>query len=70
MTDHVMPFMDGHAITGVLRKIRPDIRIILTSGSEKEVEGVLGGYDIDGFLPKPFTTEKLLTIIHEVLVRK
>ena len=70
MTDHAMPFMDGHAITGVLRKIRPDIRIILTSGSEKEVEGVLGGYDIDGFLPKPFTTEKLLTIIHEVLVRK
>ena len=70
ITDYSMPFMDGQAIIGVLRKIRPDIRIIMTSGSEKEVEGVLGEYDIDGFLPKPFTTEQLLTTIHEVLVAK
>jgi CheY-like chemotaxis protein len=51
----------------MLRKIRPDIRIVLTSGSEKEVEDLMEKSDVDGFVSKPFTTDKLLTIIHEVL---
>ncbi len=69
MTDHAMPFMDGHAIIALLRKIRPDIRIILTSGSEKDVEDHREKSGTDGFIPKPFTTEQLLKTIHDVLTR-
>jgi CheY-like chemotaxis protein len=69
MTDHSMAFMDGHAIIALLRKIRPDIKVILTSGSEKEVQDVGDLSDTNGFIPKPFTTEKLLNIIHDVLTK-
>ena len=70
ITDHAMPFMDGQAMITALRKIRPDVKIIVTSGSEKEVESLLQNFKTDGFIPKPFTTEKLLTITYQVLAKK
>jgi PAS domain S-box-containing protein len=69
ITDHAMPFMDGNAIIALLRKIRPDIKVILTSGSEEGMEGPGDDSGADGFVPKPFTTEKLLNIIHDVLTK-
>jgi CheY-like chemotaxis protein len=72
LTDQSMPFMDGRAIIAMLRKIRPDIKIILTSGFEaggEDLSGTSKTDEIDGFIPKPFTTEKLLAIIHEVLAK-
>ena len=70
ITDHAMPFMDGQAMITALRKIRPDVKIVVTSGSEKEVESLLQNFKTDGFIPKPFTTEKLLTITYQVLAKK
>lgn len=67
ITDHALPFVGGEAIMAALRKIRPDIKIILTSGSEKEVEETLRTAKPDGFIAKPFTTEQLLKMAHEVL---
>jgi CheY-like chemotaxis protein len=53
-----------------LRKIRPDIKIIVASGSEKEVGKELKDIKTEGFIPKPFTTENLLVVAHEVLAKK
>jgi DNA-binding response OmpR family regulator len=65
-----MPFMDGFATIKALRKIKPSLKIIIATGSkqEKAVDG--RGLNADAFISKPFTTEKLLTTVHEVLVQK
>jgi CheY-like chemotaxis protein len=68
ITDHVLPVMGGKAIIAALRKIWPDVKIIVTSGSEKEVQEALQGIQTDGFIGKPFTTEELLKIAHDVLM--
>jgi PAS domain S-box-containing protein len=70
VTDIEMPFMDGFATIKALRKINPNLKIIVATGSkqEKAVDG--RGLKTDAFIYKPFTTEKLLTTVHEVLVRK
>lgn len=65
--DHSLPLFGGSAIITALRKVRPDVKIILTSGSEKEAEETLKSCSIDGFLAKPFTTEQLLQKAHAVL---
>ena len=67
ITDLAMPFMDGRAAIQALRKIRPDVKIIVASGSEKEVEDLQKHVKTDAFIPKPFTNENLLETIYKVL---
>jgi PAS domain S-box-containing protein len=70
ITDHAMPFMDGKTMIAILRRTRPDIPIIVSSGLEKEGAEMQQFSVADGFLPKPFTTDRLLTITHDVLAEK
>jgi CheY-like chemotaxis protein len=70
ITDYAMPFMDGKAMIAALRKIRPEVRIIVASGSEDEATDILKNFKTDGFVSKPFTTEKLLTAAHGALAKK
>ncbi|HKW30352.1 MAG TPA: PAS domain S-box protein [Verrucomicrobiae bacterium] len=67
ITDLAMPFMDGRAAIQALRKIRSNVKIIVASGSEKEVEDLRKDVQTDAFIPKPFTNEILLKAIHLVL---
>jgi PAS domain S-box-containing protein len=67
ITDLAMPFMDGRAAIEALRKIRPDVKIIVASGSEKQVENLRKNVKVDAFVPKPFTNDRLLEIVHTVL---
>ncbi len=66
--DKSMPFMDGAATINALRKIRPDVKVITTSGHDlhrrTDTDIQLRVADV---LEKPFTVEKLLTTIHAVL---
>jgi PAS domain S-box-containing protein len=67
ITDMAMPYMNGEATTRALRKIKPDQKIIISSGLTSSQEGNIKELKINEFLPKPFTSEKLLTMIHTVL---
>ena len=67
ITDLAMPFMDGRAVIQALRKIRPDVKIIVASGSEREVEDLRKQIRTDAFISKPFTNENLLNTVHQVL---
>ena len=65
-----MPFMDSHAVIESLRKIRPDIKIIVASASEEDALKLSLNYKTQGFVPKPFTTEELVSIVHRALAAK
>jgi DNA-binding NtrC family response regulator len=59
--DMMMPRMNGHDTFYALRGIKPDLKIILTSGflDEKEFKGILNEPNI-AFVQKPFTDKELL----------
>jgi CheY-like chemotaxis protein len=71
LTDMLMPFMDGPATIRALQKMNPHVKIIAASGlpaSHKAGENSLKGIKI--FLNKPYTAEKLLKALAEVLKKK
>ena len=72
ITDTGMPFMDGHATSIALKKINPALKIVMASGGapDKSAKEIPADVEIAAFAPKPYTVEKLLTIVHEVLQRK
>ena len=68
LTDVVMPFMDGPATIRALLKMNPAVKIIAASGlpaSQRSGEDSLQG--VQAFLNKPYTAEKLLKALAEVL---
>ena len=68
LTDLMMPLMDGAATIRVLRKLDPALKIIAASGlmtSEQTAE--LQTLNVNAALTKPFTAEKLLTTLRDVL---
>ena len=68
LTDMVMPFMDGPAMIRALQRMNPHVRIIAASGlgtTQRAGEGALEGVSV--FLTKPYTAEKLLKTLAQVL---
>jgi PAS domain S-box-containing protein len=68
LTDMVMPFMDGSATIRALQRMDPKVRIIAASGlgaGQRAGEGALEGVSV--FLNKPYTAEKLLNTLANVL---
>ncbi|HEU4870935.1 MAG TPA: ATP-binding protein [Pyrinomonadaceae bacterium] len=68
LTDMVMPFMDGTATIRALQRMNPNVRIIAASGlgaAQRGGEGALEGVSV--FLNKPYTAEKLLKTLADVL---
>ncbi len=70
LMDMMMPVMDGHASIRAICKINPKVKIIAVSGlAEKDrLKDVVE--NTDAFLPKPYTAERLLRTIHEVISAK
>jgi len=65
LMDMMMPVMDGSVSIQELRKVNPEVRIIAVSGlTEKDKKAKAD--DIQAFLTKPYTAEKLLNTIHEI----
>jgi two-component system cell cycle sensor histidine kinase/response regulator CckA len=68
ITDVMMPVMDGTAAILVLQKINPNVKIITASGLATKGQLVtLAGSHVQAFLTKPYTAEKLLNLLTEVL---
>lgn len=68
LTDMVMPFMDGPATIRALQRMNSKVRIIAASGlgaGQRAGEGALEGVSV--FLNKPYTAEKLLKALAQVL---
>ena len=70
MLDLTMPHMDGAQALGELRRINPDIRVILASGySEEDVAARFAGKRLSGVLQKPYSLNKLRELLMKVTDR-
>jgi PAS domain S-box-containing protein len=68
LTDMMMPVMDGAATVHALRTLRPDLRVIATSGLDaSDHEGRTAAVGVDRVLAKPFSTATLLHAVRSVL---
>ena len=70
LTDVVMPVMNGKQLADELSLIRPDIRVVFTSGYTDDFIFRNGILETGvAFLRKPFSTEALIKKVREVLDR-
>jgi len=68
LLDMTMPGMDGEATFRELRKVRPDVRVILSSGyGETHASERFTGLGLAGFIQKPYVHEKLIAKLTRVL---
>jgi len=68
LLDLTMPRMDGAATVAELRKVRPEIPIILMSGyTEQDAVSQFGNTDLTGFIQKPIQQEQLQAIVQRAL---
>ena len=75
ITDLVMPKMDGVDFVKQLRKIKPDLPVIVVSGSTRNI---MQRYGIDSIqvpganasLPKPFKSVDLIEQVRQLLVAR
>jgi CheY-like chemotaxis protein len=65
MLDLSMPEMTGRQVLAELARIRPDIRVLLSSGYSQA--DVPTGANVAGFLNKPFRFEELLRTIRAAM---
>jgi PAS domain S-box-containing protein len=61
LLDVVMPVMGGEEALGHIKRIRPDVPVVISSG-HNEVESIerFAQADVDGILTKPFTARQLV----------
>jgi len=68
LLDLTMPMMNGEDVLGVLREIRPNLPVILSSGfSEVEAVQRFADSGIAGFLQKPYTATTLARKLKQAL---
>nr|MBK7064506.1 PAS domain S-box protein [Deltaproteobacteria bacterium] len=68
LLDVTMPRMGGEETFIELRRIRSDVRVLLSSGySEQEAMSRFAGMGLAGFVEKPFCPQSLLDKLHAVL---
>jgi CheY-like chemotaxis protein len=64
----MMPVMEGPALIQLLKKLKPDIRIVAASGLNAHHDALKStSYGVTRFLAKPFSAETLLTTLSEAL---
>jgi PAS domain S-box-containing protein len=68
LLDGTMRQPDGDAVFRELRRLRPDVRVILMSGyNEQGLAGSAIGPELAGFLQKPFHAAELLATVRRAL---
>ena len=69
--DLSMPKMSGIEVFRTLRFIRPDVRVLLTSGysSDQSTSAELAAEGLAGFIQKPYSTQSLFREVGSALKR-
>jgi len=68
LLDLTMPRMDGEQTFRELRRLKPDLRVVISSGySEQEVTGKFIGEGVAGFINKPYKYAEVSKKLQEIL---
>jgi CheY-like chemotaxis protein len=68
LLDLTMPELSGEEVFDEIRRIKPDARVILSSGfSEQEATSQFAGKHLLAFLQKPYKTSALLAKLREAM---
>ena len=66
--DFFLPVMDGDAVFDELRTLNPEVAVVLSSGfAEQSKLGSMLAAGLKGFIPKPYTAEKLLEQVRSTI---
>jgi len=66
--DFFLPVMDGDAVFDELRALNPNVSVVLSSGfAEQSKLGNMLAQGLKGFIPKPYTSEKLLSQVRSTI---
>jgi CheY-like chemotaxis protein len=66
--DFFLPVMDGDAVFEELKAINPAVNVVLSSGfAEQNKIGAMLAQGLRGFIPKPYTPEKLLEQVQSTI---
>src|SRR5438876_1051463 len=66
--DFFLPVMDGDAVFDELRALNRDVVVVLSSGfAEQSKLGAMLAQGLKGFIPKPYTAEKLLEQVRSTI---
>jgi CheY-like chemotaxis protein len=66
--DYYMPQMDGGKTFEWLRKLKPDVKVIICSGADElRLRQIQAQYKIDGYLHKPFRIPEALAMIKRIM---
>lgn len=60
LLDMTMPHMDGEETFQRLRRIDPEVRVLLTSGYSEQDTERFAGKGLSGFIQKPYRPQELL----------
>ncbi|MFC1508486.1 PAS domain S-box protein [Candidatus Omnitrophota bacterium] len=68
LLDMTMPHMDGKEAFSEMKRIKPDVSVILSSGyNEQEATSYFAGKGLAGFIQKPYQLDKLIAILSKAL---
>jgi PAS domain S-box-containing protein len=68
--DWSMPGMNGNETLPHLRRVKPDVQVVVSSGyGEAETLRLFEGQPVSGFIQKPYTSQRLGEMIQEVLAK-
>jgi CheY-like chemotaxis protein len=67
LTDVIMPEMPGHRLAERLQILRPDVKVLYMSGYPNTGSDAAVAVSAANFIQKPFTKEKLLRRVREIL---
>ena len=71
ITDQTMPHLTGEALAGEIRRLRPDIPIVLCTGFSHTIDAEKAqAQGIDAFLMKPLVARDLGLAIQQVLAQR
>jgi CheY-like chemotaxis protein len=66
--DFFLPVMDGDAVFDELRVLNPEVNVVLSSGfAEQQKISAMLAQGLRGFIPKPYSSEKLLGQVRSTL---
>ncbi|MFZ4621629.1 MAG: PAS domain S-box protein [Bacteroidota bacterium] len=70
LLDYSMPKLNGKEVLIELRKIHPNIKVVMSSGySEEEIDHLMGDVKPNTFIQKPHRPQTLLSAINAILVK-